>query len=250
MILGIRIDKHSAETAIEQARDFLSDGKQHMIFTPNPEMVVAAQKDTYFREVLNKGSLNICDGRGIQFVSSGKLTRISGIDFLLELCTIASMEGKSVYLLGSGDETVVMDAAAALREKFPSMTIAGYHPGPKISMKTWEDKTLLSYDGAENNAVVKLVNAARPDILFVAFGHGKQEKWIAENLKKMPSVQIAMGVGGAFDFISGRVKRAPRFLRLLWLEWIWRLLQEPRRAGRIWNATINFLFLFYFKDKK
>ena len=79
--------------------------------------------------------------------------------------------------------------------------------------------------------------------MFVAFGMGKQEKWIYENLSKMPSVKIAMGVGGSFDFISGKVKRAPLFLLRLGLEWMYRLVQEPRRFKRILNATVKFTYL-------
>ena len=81
--------------------------------------------------------------------------------------------------------------------------------------------------------------------MFVAFGHGKQEKWIAQNLRDLPSVKIAMGVGGAFDFISGHVKRAPKFMRRIGLEWVWRLILQPCRVGRILKATIVFLFMLY-----
>ncbi|MEA3272166.1 MAG: WecB/TagA/CpsF family glycosyltransferase, partial [Patescibacteria group bacterium] len=84
------------------------------------------------------------------------------------------------------------------------------------------------------------INFARPDIIFVAFGHGKQEKWIAENLNKLPSVKIAMGIGGAFDFISGKAKRAPTIFQRAGLEWFWRLIKEPQRYKRIYNATIKF----------
>ncbi|MBI4995076.1 WecB/TagA/CpsF family glycosyltransferase [Candidatus Peregrinibacteria bacterium] len=79
-----------------------------------------------------------------------------------------------------------------------------------------------------------------------SFGHGKQEKWIDKNLRDLPSVKIAMGVGGAFDFISGHVKRAPKFIRQIGLEWVWRLIVEPRRVGRIWKATVKFLILLGF----
>ena len=89
---------------------------------------------------------------------------------------------------------------------------------------------------------------SEPDILFVAFGMGKQEKWIYENLAKMPSVRIAMGVGGAFDYISGNVSRAPRLLRKFGLEWVYRLFKEPRRIGRIFNATIKFISYVFRKS--
>lgn len=251
MILGVRLDEVNREQAIELARCFLSGGgpaspagRQYTIFTPNPEMLVAAQKDGYFRNVLNSGSLNICDGRGIELLAKKKLVRIPGIDFFLDLCAFAARENRSVYLLGSGDTSVIIDAAAELRRQFPGLHITGFHPGPRMTNGEWSDTTPPSYDSAENNAIMAEINATHPDILFVAFGHGKQEKWIAENLRKMPSVKIAMGVGGAFDLLGGKVGRAPLFLRRLGLEWLWRLMHEPRRIGRIWNATVKFLYLF------
>ena len=82
-----------------------------------------------------------------------------------------------------------------------------------------------------------------PDILLIALGHGKQEKWIAAHLPELPSVKVAMGVGGAFDFIAGRVLRAPRILRRLGLEWLWRLILQPSRLPRIWRAVIKFPIL-------
>ena len=89
---------------------------------------------------------------------------------------------------------------------------------------------------------------AQPDILFVAFGHGKQEKWIYENLKDLPGVKVAMGVGGAFDFVSGNKKRAPKWMRVIGLEWLYRLIHEPNNLGRIWKATV--IFIYYFCCKK
>jgi N-acetylglucosaminyldiphosphoundecaprenol N-acetyl-beta-D-mannosaminyltransferase len=87
-----------------------------------------------------------------------------------------------------------------------------------------------------------------PDVLFVAFGMGKQEKWINENLRKLPSVKIVMGVGGAFDYISGVISRAPLFLRRIGLEWLYRLARQPSRIKRIFNATVVFAY-FLIKNK-
>jgi N-acetylglucosaminyldiphosphoundecaprenol N-acetyl-beta-D-mannosaminyltransferase len=223
-ILSVRIDNDTREEAREKIRLFLADGKQHSIFTPNPEMLVDAQTDKEFHDILNSGSLNICDGKGIELVSQGKLHRISGVDFLQDICRIAAQEGKRVYLLGSRDEKVLQKAKELLEKQFPGIQICGTYPG----------------DG-----VLEQIRATAPDILFVAFGHPKQEKWIHENLPQLPSVKIAMGVGGAFDMLSGKTPRAPRFLRAVGLEWLWRLLIEPRRIGRIWKATGRFLFLYY-----
>ena len=102
----------------------------------------------------------------------------------------------------------------------------------------------LEYDPDANEQIINNINNSGADILFVAFGHNKQEKWIYENLAKMPSVKIAMGVGGAFDYISGKIKRAPCWMRKIGLEWMYRLMRQPQRIIRIFNATLKFIWLF------
>lgn len=240
-ILGVRVSNVTKEQAKAKVVNFLHSANQYKIFTPNPEMIVKAQKDQYFKEVLNSGDLNLCDGFGLWLAlqllkhPNLRIERISGVDSMVEICKIAAEQGKSIYLLGSGSDIVVEQTAHNLQDKFPNLKIVGWDKGPRI------DESNL--DSKENDATVHKINTAKPDILFVAFGMGKQEKWIYKNLQKLPSVKIAMGVGGSFDFISGRIKRAPLFLRKLGLEWLYRLLQEPKRIGRILNATVKFVFL-------
>ncbi len=241
-ILGIRIDTFSRTAAIEKVRGFLYENDPKMIFTPNPEMLVDAQKDSYFKEILNKGDLNICDGKGIQLVSKEKIERISGVDFLGDVCGLAEKENKSVYLLGSGSDEVLRDCQKNLQSQFPLLKIVGQNKGARIQVNLDHKNFCVSYPHPEENEkVIDDIIDTAPDILFVAFGHIKQEKWIYEFLPQLPSVKIAMGVGGSFDFIGGKVKRAPQFLRSIGLEWLWRLMREPRRIKRIWKATIVFL---------
>jgi N-acetylglucosaminyldiphosphoundecaprenol N-acetyl-beta-D-mannosaminyltransferase len=238
--LGIRINSYKKETVIEHIRGLLCDNEQHTIFTPNPEMLVDAKKDAYFTEVLNSSDLNICDGFGIRLVSKFNIERITGVDLMQDICNVAAEEGKSVYLLGSGDEEVLKKVKKKLEKK--KVQIAGMHAGVKI---TTRDDGSIDYDEEEQDAMIDDIIARAPDILFVAFGHGKQEKWIYEQLPHLPSVKLAMGVGGTFDFIAGKAKRAPKLLRALGLEWAWRLLLEPSRFKRIWKATVVFLFLVF-----
>ena len=287
--MGVRVDKLPPAEALGKAREFLRTGGQHKIFTPNPEMLVKANKDEYFRQVLNAGDLNLCDGFGLRLASGAQ--RITGVDFMLELCKLAAERGSSVYLLGSGNDAVIRKTAEELNKQFPGLKIAGYNKGPEIRECHCEEEHVrfaqckLRDDAARpprkrercgqaislnqvrlnstgllcrpdqrvgtprNDAPVNKINAARPDILFVAFGMGKQEKWIHENLAKLPSVKIAMGVGGAFDYISGTVKRAPCWMRQIGLEWMYRLIKQPKRAGRIFNATIIFCIHLLFKHK-
>ena len=241
-ILGIRIDKVSKEEALKKVSSFFGSNKQHTIFTPNPEILVDAQKDAYFREILNEGDLNLCDGFGLSVFARTK--RIPGVDFMVELCQLAEQKNYSVYFLGSGSEQIIKNLKLAIGRQFPNIKIAGAHQGYQLPITNYQ----LQMDTEKNNELVADIVTTQPDILFVAFGHNKQEKWIYENLKDLPSVRIAMGVGGAFDFISGNKKRAPKWMRQVGLEWLYRLVQEPNRFKRIWKATGVFVYYFIFKN--
>ncbi len=238
-ILGVRIDNFSKPEVLNKISSFFSDGQQHKIFTPNPEMLVDAQKDEYFKQVLNSGDLNVCDGFGISLVSGAK--RYPGTDLMQDICQLAAEQGRSVYLLGSGSDEVVKKTAEVLKNRYSGLKIVGFDKGPIIEIR---DKRYEIRDINENDEILHDTIMKAPDILFVAFGHNKQEKWIQENLKQLPSVKIAMGVGGAFDYLSGKTQRAPLFLRQIGLEWLYRLVREPSRLKRILKATVYFLYLY------
>jgi N-acetylglucosaminyldiphosphoundecaprenol N-acetyl-beta-D-mannosaminyltransferase len=217
-ILGVRVDNLSFEEVVGKTEDFLSDGKQHYFVTVNPEIIVSAQKDKRFREILNRADLAVADGVGLVFISrflgASLKQRIAGVDLMERICQLAEFKQRTVFLLGA-QTGVACQAAANLRKKYSGLKIGA------------------AEKNFDNNA----------EILFVAFGAPKQEKWISENLKKFPSVKLAMGVGGAFDFISGRISRAPVFLRKMGLEWLWRLVVQPRRIKRIFKAVVVFPWL-------
>ncbi len=239
--LGVNVDQVTRQEAQTRVRGFLHATGQYTVFTPNPEILVAAARDVRFKDILNSGSLNICDGMGVALVSGGKLKRIPGVEFMQDVCQMAQEEGKKVYLLGSGDKKVIAEAARVLKENFPKLAIVGFQEGPKIS-----DQGPVIRD--QNEQVIDDIIARAPDILFVGFGHKKQEMWINEHREELPSVKVLMGVGGSFDFIAGfnmngkKVRRAPQWMRSLGLEWLWRVATEPWRIKRIWNATVIFLY--------
>lgn len=245
-ILGVRIDSVTPAEALEKASGFLASSGSHTIFTPNPEMLVKAARDSYFKEILNGGDLNICDGFGISLVSGFSIKRITGVDFMLYICRLAEEKSFSVYLLGSGNQTVVPKAAANIQRYFSELQIVGTDPGPQIVEANCHSDPAFAGEEFLSDEVIRDIQSKQPAILFVAFGMGKQEKWIRENLPKLPSVKIAMGVGGSFDYLAGAVPRAPRLMRVLGLEWLYRLFRQPKRFGRIWNATIKFLFFCIF----
>lgn len=232
-ILGILIDNITKIEALQKIEQFLFDSKQHHIATPNPEMVMAAQKDKEFLEILNRADLAVPDGIGLilasRYLKQPLSQRITGVDLMLDICKIAEQKNYSIYLLG-GENGVAKKAANELQKKFPKLKIAGAESGGKIEISNF----------IQTSNLIKKINFARPEILFVAFGAGKQEKWIAHNLINLSSVKIAMGVGGAFDFIAGKVKRAPPWVRNLGFEWLWRFFLQPWRWKRIINATVKF----------
>lgn len=240
-LLGMEIDDMGVDEVLSLALKGLEAGKKTFIATPNPEMLVLAKQNTEFKDILNSADIKIPDGAGLKFgamILGQKLkNRVTGVDLMEKLCIASAECGYKIYLLGA-QKGVAAEAAKSLNTKFAQLKIVGAEYGGK--MDEWDNRIIIEH-----------INALSPDMLFVALGHGKQEKWIFENLKKLPSVKLAMGVGGAFDFFAGRIKRAPRWMRAAGLEWLWRLIQEPQRYKRILTAIIIFpLFCMIYGRKK
>lgn len=231
-ILGINIDNIALPEVLNKVREFLHTQKQHYIVTINPEFIMAARKDDEFKNILNKADLSVADGKGIVFAArryGNKLQgRITGVDLLWKICEVAQEEGRSIFLLGS-KRGVPDQAAEKIKERYQNIRIVGAECGYRHWHRHIKDEQL-----------VKMINRRGPDILFVAFGQVKQEKWIYHNLPKLSSVKLAMGVGGSFDFISGNVKRAPQWMRSIGLEWLYRLMRQPWRLPRIITAVVRF----------
>ena len=222
----------------------LNSSGHHTIVTPGPAFVVRAWKEPLFKETINLADLSLCDGYGVKLFSlfSGKSikNRITGVDLVYELCQRAHTLGKSVFLLGSRDG-VAEDAARVLKKQFPHLRINADN-GPEIE-ELLNRMTLWYQDLHALKKTLITIQKTKPDILIVAFGPGKQEKWIHEHLFDLPSVRIAVGVGGALDMISGRVKRAPVFMRRFGLEWVWRTFNQPRRIKRAYASTVGLVAL-------
>jgi N-acetylglucosaminyldiphosphoundecaprenol N-acetyl-beta-D-mannosaminyltransferase len=223
-ILDVRIDVMDRTGALAKCRSFLYDAKQHQIATVNPELIMEASKNSRFKKVLNDCDLCLADGVGVvwatKILEGLKIERIPGVDLILELSSLAAEGGFGVFLLG-GRNGAAERTAQELRGKHPNLRIAGYSESL--------DSLILIQKGIKT-----------ADIVFVALGAPKQEIWIAENLPNLRKVKIAMGVGGSFDFISGKIKRAPRPVRSLGLEWLWRFMRQPWRMARIIRSVIIF----------
>jgi len=229
-ILGVRADNVNYDQALSLIEGLVVSGNLHQAVTVNPEFIVAAQSDDDFRSILNASSLALPDGVGLlwaaRFLGHPLQERVTGTDTVQRVAALAAQKGYSLFLLGAAPGVAVA-TAARLCQVYPGLRIAGTHAGsPALE---------------EKDEIVRLMQRAKPDILFVAYGAPQQDKWIARNLERL-GVPVAMGVGGAFDFISGRAKRAPSWLQRVGLEWLHRLLHEPWRWRRM-LALPKFMWL-------
>lgn len=230
-LLGVPLDPVTRTEAAMLIRGFLQKGEQRHVMTPNNEMLVEAAGNPPFRQLLNSSDLNIPDSTGLVWMA--RLTgqrlpeRVTGVDTVTALCRELTGE-TPVFLLGSASG-IAEAAAMKLMEGNPHLKIVGCVAGSPLD----EDAP----------AILNAIRTAAPHLLLVAYGAPAQDLWIAKHVKDLPSVRVAMGVGGTFDFLAGSRKRAPRWMQSLSLEWLWRLLREPRRIGRIWNAVVVFPLL-------
>lgn len=193
-----------------------------------------------FKQVLNKSQLVFCDGYGLVLAArlagvKGALTRSTPPDFIEDICHWCEENSRSLFFLG-GIPGVALKATELLQLKYPKLKIYSHHG--------YFDKQKNS-EG--NRVVINEINKIKPDLLLVGFGMPEQELWIEEN-KQILDVKIFMSVGGAFDYISGYKLRAPQFLSNNCLEWLWRLVLEPRRLWRRYILGIPLFFYRFFRD--
>lgn len=229
-VLGVKIDNLSLSGALAAIGGFLSDGRQHYIVLPYADFLVRAAQDDELCGVLNKADLCLSDGVGPVWASwivgDEKLRgRITGVD-LIWAVSARFGEKRGIFLFG-GREGAAQEAARKMTRELPAIKISGALNG---YVDDWE--------------AIKTINDSGAEILLAALGSPKQEKWLAANLAKIPLIKVAVGVGGALDFISGRVRRAPRVIRKIGLEWLWRLFFQPSR--RQWQKTRRTLIIFPF----
>ncbi len=219
-IAGLPVDNLSSEEALGLLESFILGGSPHLVVTLNPEMVVHASRDAEFRRVILSASLVLPDGIGIVLASRllghPLKERVTGVDTVERFAALAAEKGYRPFFLGARPG-VAQKAAEVLAGRFPGFRVAGFYPG--------------SPSPSEEEEIVRMVREASPDALFVAFGFPAQEKWLARNLHRL-GVPVAMGVGGAFDFIAGVVPRAPRLIQKAGLEWLFRLIVQPWRWRR------------------
>ena len=226
-IFGIEIDTLSRVAVLARARRFLSDGRQHFIVTPNPEILLGASKDEELWYILNQADLSIPDGIGLKFaalMSGVNLERIAGADLLQDLLQLAVEQKLKVVVLNwRAGLSNADEIKAAVQKKYPGFEIA-----------------VFEIEQAGKGIDYEAINSFAPALLFVTLGSPYQEKVIYHQLPKLSTVRLAMAVGGSFDFLTGKRPRAPCWLRLIGLEWLWRLAIQPSRWRRIYRAVLVF----------
>jgi N-acetylglucosaminyldiphosphoundecaprenol N-acetyl-beta-D-mannosaminyltransferase len=238
-LLGVTITNESEKKVSEYVLEAVNKGTEKLfITTPNPEILVYANSHLGYRDKLNSCEVALPDGAGLLVAASilGKplSNRITGVDFMERLCKDSKEKPVSMGFLG-GRGGVAEMAALRLKEKYPWIKVSFVGEewdsarGPVSGFPPVSAPPIQSELRAVGNPSSRATPAL--DILFVAFGAPKQEEWIYDNLPHLP-VKAAMGVGGAFDYLSGQVPRAPLLLRSLGLEWLFRLIVQPWRIRR------------------
>ncbi len=218
-ILGIQFDDVTRQEAARRGAELLEENRFHYVVTPNPEFLLAAEKDPEFRKILNGADLVLPDGIGV--VYSAKILgrplqeRVPGIEFAADMLSCLSQRGGRLYLLGA-KPGVAEEAGRRIVEQYPGILLCGTHDG------YFKDEQEVLLEAA----------AARPDLLFVCLGAPKQEKWMAR-WGAHTGARLAIGLGGCLDVFAGNVERAPERWQKMGLEWAYRLKKEPKRIGRM-----------------
>ena len=220
-ILGVYVDMVNITQAADKIMEFLDSDGLHKVYTPNSEIIMAAYKDSDFKELLNGADLLTADGRGVVYASrilkKPISERAAGYDIACEVLERIKDTEHSVYLFG-GKPGVAEAAEENLKKRYPGIKVAGRHDG--------------YFKPEDETGIVEDINNSGADLLFVCLGAPKQEQWIARNENAL-NVRAAMGIGGSLDVFAGTALRAPKFFCDHGLEWFYRLMKQPSRAGRM-----------------
>ncbi|HEY3898862.1 MAG TPA: WecB/TagA/CpsF family glycosyltransferase [Chthoniobacter sp.] len=219
-ILGVPFDSVTMDEAVELIEGMVASGKPHYLATANVDFTVQALEDEELRRILFDAHLVLCDGTPLVWASrwlGNRLPeRVAGSDLVPILIALAARQGYRVYFLG-GRADVTARAIENIRQQHPTLNVVGS-----------DSPDFAPLHEMDHEKICARIRAARPDLLFVSFGCPKQEKWIAMNFRNL-GVPVCAGVGATIDFLAGEMARAPKWMRSCGLEWLFRLLQEPRR---------------------
>lgn len=233
---GLNLDIITMEETLKRISKFIEEKKQVQHVDVNVAKLVYAQKDEQLRNIINSSPSVSVDGAGVvlgaRTLGINIPERVAGIDLMEKLIEYSAQNGYKVYFFGA-EENIVKKVVDSYNKKYSKLKIAGYRNG--------------YYTEAEEEQVIQEIKQAQADILFVAMGVPKQEIFLYKNSEEL-GVTFSMGVGGSFDVIAGKVKRAPICLQKLNLEWVFRLIQEPRRMWKRYATTNTFFAGMLFKQ--
>ena len=228
-ILGVPFDHVTIDETIARIDAMIASRRPHYVVTANVDFLVQAHRDVELRRILLEADLVLCDGTPVLWASrwlgNALPERVAGSDLAPALIRSAAEKGHRLFFLGAAPG-VAAEAEAKLKQEYPTLNIVGTYAPPFSH--------LLAMDHDE---IARRVRAANPDVLLVSFGCPKQEKWIAMHHRAL-GVPVAIGVGATLDFLAGRVKRAPAWMRHTGTEWLYRLLQEPKRLYRRYASDL------------
>lgn len=234
-VMGVYVNTEDQNQLLDLIFNDIDQGQKGMILAVNPEKIMQAKRNPEIKTILNEARYTIPDGVGVIIASKmlkGTIrSRVTGVDMMEKLVEKASEKGKSIGMYGAKPE-VIKAAADELRKRHPNLQITaiidGYEKDPE--------------------RVKQVLKEGKPDILFVALGSPKQERWIRAHMNEL-DIKVYQGVGGSFDVLSGMVKRAPKGWQKLGLEWLYRLIDNPKRIGRQMNL-VKFMFYVLFGKKQ
>lgn len=222
-LLDVWIDKVDLEGAVAEIDTFVQVGTPHQVMTVNVDFLRLSYQDAAFRNLINTSDLVVPDGMPLLWASrllgDALPERVTGVEMISACARLAVERGYSIFLLGA-KPGVARDAAAALKRRYPGLRIAGTYAPP-----------VGPFSPDEEMRMVRMIQELRPEMLFVAFGAPKQDQWIRKHLGHL-GVPVCMGCGASLDFLAGRVKRAPLWMQLHGLEWLYRVGQEPTRLWK------------------
>ena len=217
--------------------NLVEDIQKHIVVTANVDHILRLQKDEEFRKAYSYATYIFADGMPVVLASrllrKPLPERVTGADLFPSICAIAAQRNYKIFLLG-GFKGIADAAARKLKESYPSLNIVGTYSPPFGFEKSAE----------ENKKIIEMINKKTPQILFIGVGAPKQEKWLYKHIDTL-EIKVGVCVGAAFDFIAGKIKRSPKFLQRLSLEWIWRLIHEPRRLWKRYLYDFRFFALLF-----
>ena len=239
-LLGINIDNYTMEETIIEIERLINYDKSSIIFTPNVHRIVSAYKDKFIREIYDNADMLIPDG--LPLVWASKILRkplrerVAGSDLFPYFCQNAAKKGYKIFLLGA-EAGVAKKVKEILSKKIPNLQIVG----------TYSPSHDFENNKEENAKIIELIKKSKSDILFLGLGFPKEEKWLWKNKNEI-KIPVSIGVGATFDFIAGNIKRAPKWIQKIGLEWFFRLCQEPRRLWKRYLIGNTIFFWLVLKE--